>query len=173
MISFKTIFGRNSIRLLILFLSSVLVTIVINSFHPAKLPLILSEERRPGIPAGSWQEKIRFINVDQMVEEASTGQIVIIDLRERDHFSQLHAAGSINLPYYEFEEVYSDFIDRTPIDKSIFIFCEGMLCGLSTRVAKELLDAGYNNLTVVKQGFEGWVKSQLPMEGFSVKGEGY
>ena len=99
-------------------------------------------------------------------------QTVIIDLRERDQFNQSHAAGSINLPYYEFEEVYSDFMEQTSIDNSIFIFCEGMLCGLSTRVAKELLDAGYNNLTVVKQGFGGWAKCELPMEGFSVKGEG-
>ena len=169
--SFKTIIQRNSIRLMILFLSSILVTIVINSFHPAKLPLILTEQRRPGIPEGSWQEKIKFINVDDIAAEISNGQVVLIDLRESKEFEELHATGAINIPYYEFEELYPDFIDQISTDKSIFIFCEGMLCGLSTRVAKELLDAGYKNLTVVKQGFEGWKKNQLPMEGNTKKRE--
>ena len=165
MIHFRTIIKRNSFRLVILFLSSILVTMLINSFHPSKLPLILAEDSRPGIREGSWQEKVRFISVDQMASEMSSGELVIIDLRESEEFDNLHAKGSRNLSYYEFDELYPDFIDQVSTDKSIFIFCEGMLCGLSTRVAKELLDAGYHNLSIVKQGFEGWEKKRLPMEG--------
>jgi len=171
MFYFKTIIRRNSFRLVILFLSSVLVTIVINSFHPSKLPLILAEDSRPGIREGSWQEKIRYIDVQHMASEISSGVVVIIDLRESEEFDNLHAKGALNLPYYEFEELYPDFVDRVSTDKSIFIFCEGMLCGLSTRVAKELLDAGFSNLSIVKQGFEGWEKNQLPMEGINGKRE--
>lgn len=165
MIFFKTIIKSNFVRLLILCLSSILFTIVINSFHPAKLPIILADDGRPGIHEGSWQEKIRFINVDHIAEEISTGEVVLIDLRESEEFDQLHAAGAINLPYYEFDVVYPDFIDQISTDRSIFIFCEGMLCGLSIRVAKKLLDTGYKNLAVVKQGFEGWEIYQLPMVG--------
>ncbi|MFC2113420.1 rhodanese-like domain-containing protein [Bacteroidota bacterium] len=163
MMSFKTIVKHNSIRLIILFLSTILFTIIVNSFHPTKLPLVLAKESRPGIPEGSWQEKIRFINAEDMAEKISSGQIIIIDLRDSEAFDELHAVGSINIPYYEFEEVFPDFMEQISREQSIFLLCEGMLCGLSTRVAKEFLDSGYDNLSVIKQGFDGWKKRHLPM----------
>jgi len=159
--SLKTIIKHNSIRLLIILLSSILFTIIVNSIHPAKLPLFLTEGKRPGIPEGSWQEKIRYIDMDDIVEEISTGNLIIIDLRDSEDFNESHAVGTINLPYYEFEEFYPDFAEQISEDQSVFILCEGMLCGMSARVAKKLMDLGYDNLTIIKQGFDGWKSLNL------------
>lgn len=162
--SLKTIIKHNSIRLLIILLSSILFTIIVNSIHPAKLPLFLTEGKRPGIPKGSWQEKIRYIDMDDIVEEISTGNVIIIDLRDSENFNESHAIGAINLHYYEFEELYPDFAEQISEDQSVFILCEGMLCGMSAHVAKKLMDLGYDNLAIIKQGFEGWEKYYLPIE---------
>ncbi len=52
---FKDVIKFNSVRLLILLLSSILFTVIVNSMATVTLPLILTDGVRPGLVEGSWQ----------------------------------------------------------------------------------------------------------------------
>jgi hypothetical protein len=60
----------NSIRILIIFLASVILTVIVNQFHPVSLPLLLPEGKRPGIPKGEWNE-LRYVDARNASEEFS------------------------------------------------------------------------------------------------------
>jgi len=49
--------------------------------------------------------------MDDIVEEISTGNVIIIDLGDSEDFNESHAVGTVNLPYYEFEEFYPDLFE--------------------------------------------------------------
>ena len=166
--SLKDALKVNSVRLLILLVSSILFTIIVNSMAPINLPFLLPDGKRPGLVEGSWQEKIIFIDIESV---ADMGQIILIDLRDSEDFDRIHAQGAINLPYFYFDEAVSDFIEKVDEDQQILLFCEGMLCGISARAAKELQDLGYENISIIKQGFDGWKKLNLPIEENSGKME--
>ena len=161
---FKEPINLISIRLLILLLSSILFTVIVNSIAPVKLPFLLADGERPGLVDGSWQEKIRFIDIEDVAEKITTAQVILIDLRDSEDFDRIHAQGAINLPYYDFDEAISDFIEKVDEDQQIILFCEGILCGISARAAKELLDLGYEDISIIKQGFDGWKNLNLPIE---------
>jgi len=166
----KKLLSFNSVRILILLIFSMVVTIIVNSMHSAELPLILSEGQRPGAPKGSWKASLRYFDLSDVVDEITAGQAVLIDIRESEDFEQVHAVGSINLPYYEFDDVYFDFVEEVSTDKHLVIFGEGMLLGMSAQIARRLLDEGYENITILKQSFEDCQKQNLPI--YNKTGEG-
>ena len=167
---------RTSVRVLIVLIASLMVTVVVNSLHPAKLPLMLAKGQRPGIPVGSWAEELPYEDIQKVSKLVLAGDAVLIDVRERAEFDGSHASGSVNLPYSEFDsefdEVYTDFAATVPKEEQLFILCGGMLCGLSERTAKRLMDAGYSKIAIVKQGFEHWEDRGLSVEkGFQEHAE--
>lgn len=162
---------QDVIRILILLVSSLVLSIIVNAMHPARLPLLLSEGKRPAIPTWAWNE-LRYTDARVAFEKVSTGHGILIDVRERDAFCKSHAVGAINLPYREFEDAYPDFAKDRALDQPLFIFCQGTLCGISIRVAKHLLELGFKNLIVIKQDFEAWKESNLPVEYETQQGGG-
>lgn len=153
----------NSIRILIIFLASVILTVIINQFHPVSLPLLLPEGKRPGIPKGEWNE-LRYVDAQSASEEVSKGNGVIIDVRDKQDFLKSHPSGAINVPYHESEDLLTNILEEVTPDKNLFILCQGTLCGISVRIARQLLDAGFKNVIIIKQNFEIWEKLHLPLE---------
>lgn len=154
---------NNFTRILIIFLVSVILTVIINQFHPVSLSLLLPEGKRPGIPKGEWNE-LRYIDAHSALEEVLKGNGVIIDVRDKQDFLKSHPAGAINLPYHESEDILTEVFEEVSPDKNLFILCQGTLCGISVRIARQLLDAGFKNVMIVKQNFEVWEKLHLPVE---------
>lgn len=154
---------RDSVRVLLVLLGTLIVTVIVNSTYSVQLPLRLPDGRRPGIPKGTWAEQIRYVNLHDVADRLTAGQAVLVDLRYSDDFDESHALGSINLPYDELDDVFEDFLDEVSPDQELYIWCEGLLCGMSERLAKDLLDAEYTNVAVIKQGFDAWEQLDLPV----------
>lgn len=159
----KIAFIQDLVRLISLLLCSLVLAIIVNTMHPMGLPLLLTEVKRPGIPIWVWNQ-LRFTNARDAYDKVLTGHGILIDVRDRDDYRKSHAIGAINFPYHEFENAYPDFAKEVPTHQHVFIYCYGTQCGLSARVAKRLLVLGFENLTIIKQGFEAWGKSNLPVK---------
>jgi rhodanese-related sulfurtransferase len=159
----KVVLKQDLVRLMVLLLSSLVLAIIMNMMHPMGLPLLLTEVDRPGIPRWIWKQ-FRYADVRSGFDKVSTGPGTLVDVRDRDDYRKSHAAGAINLPYHGFEEHFSAFAKKVSNKEPLFIYCYGTQCGLSARVAKRLLVLGFENLTIIKQGFKGWEKSNLPIE---------
>jgi rhodanese-related sulfurtransferase len=159
----KTNFPNSFLRLLIILITSVLVTIVVDLLLPSSLPLILSFGKRPGISKTDRNE-MKYTDVNIAFNEFSKGNCLLVDVRDRTEFTKLHPAKSINLPYHGSEDIYTKFSEKISVEKKIFILCEGTICSMSVRIANRLSELGYKNTVIIKQDFEDWKRLKLPTE---------
>jgi rhodanese-related sulfurtransferase len=163
---------KSLIRIMIVLLGSLVLAIIINAFHPMRLPLRLAGVKRPGIPKHIWNE-LRFTNARDAYNKVLAENRILIDVRDRDDFHKAHAIGAINLPYHGFEEYFPAFAKKVSNEEPLFIYCYGTQCGLSARVAKRLLVLGFKDLTIIRHGFEAWKKSNLPIDKMTQGGSNY
>ena len=158
----KIVLKQDLVRLMTLLLSSLVLAIIVNMMHPMGLPLRLTKVNRPGIPTWIWNQ-LRYTDVQTAFQEVSTGNGILVDVRDKNDYQKGYARGAINLPYHGFEEAYPAFANKVSKKEQLFLYCYGTECGLSARVAKRLVVLGFENLTIIKQGFEAWKKSNLPI----------
>lgn len=74
----------------------------------------------------------------------------LIDLREKDNFNAGHIMGARNIPFGQFR-VMKDSIRK---DMPVYLYDQGK--SLSTRVAIKLHKDGYQDIYILKSGFERW-----------------
>lgn len=159
----KTTLIKDLVKILLVLLASLVLAIIINSFHPMKLPLWLGEVKRPGIPKEIWK-KINFTNAKDAFEISNSSGVTLLDVRNREDYLKNRIPNAINLPYHGFEKFYQFFADKVSKDRQILIYCYSRQCGLSARVAKRLIVLGFTNLTVIQGGIEAWKKANLPID---------
>jgi rhodanese-related sulfurtransferase len=93
--------------------------------------------------------------------------VIFIDARTPDEYSLRRVAGAKNLPQ---EAIYGDLdaaakaIGLTTEDR-IVVYCGGFLCDKSKELAEALRTAGYPYVTIMTDGFDGWLAVGGPTEG--------
>lgn len=87
----------------------------------------------------------------------SSKKPIIIDARTENRYNYNTIPTSINIPSPSFYKYYYKLKD-TPKDKEIIIFCDGMDCPKSVKVAKMLSDRGFKNLKIYQYGMPDWRK---------------
>ena len=66
-----------SARVICIFIASMFFTIIVNAFIPSGLPLLLTDGKRPGIPASAWNE-LCYTDARKVFEMVSSGKLVLI-----------------------------------------------------------------------------------------------
>jgi rhodanese-related sulfurtransferase len=156
---------EDSWRIVIVVFSALLLGLAVNAFHPQSLPLTLAEAKRPGIPLRIWK-RLRFTDAQKAFEMAARGEnALLVDVRDRKDYEQSHGRGAVSLPYHGFDRTYPEFASRVPLEKRILLYCYGTKCGMSARVATRLVERGYANVVIVRNGFAGWTAAGLPVAG--------
>lgn len=93
--------------------------------------------------------------------------VVFVDARTAEEFSMHRVAGAKNLPQ---EAMYGDLdaaaksLGLTPEDRLV-VYCGNLLCDKSKELAEALRTAGFSYVTVMPEGFEGWLAVGGPTEG--------
>jgi rhodanese-related sulfurtransferase len=123
-----------------------------------------------------------FIFASQSIAEPvyksiSTGQLkmmmdkkeafVLVDARTNDEYDEAHIPGAVNVPEKKFDEL----MPTLPSDKSslLVIYCNGVKCGKSKKVAQKATAAGHTNIILYGEGFPVWEEHNLKV----VAGPGY
>jgi rhodanese-related sulfurtransferase len=93
--------------------------------------------------------------------------VVFIDARTADEYSLRHVPGAKNLPQ---EAMYGDLDAAAKAlglrsEDRLVVYCDGFLCDKSKELGDALRTAGYSYVTVVTDGFEGWLAVGGPTEG--------
>ena len=93
--------------------------------------------------------------------------VVFIDARTAGEFATHHVAGAKNLPQ---EAMYGDLDAAAKslglsAEDRIVVYCGNILCDKSKELAEALRTAGYPYVTVISDGFEGWLTVGGPTEG--------
>jgi len=126
-----------------------------NVVHPMGLPLLLDEVPRPSVPVWVYR-RVGNVSPVEAHEIWRAESATFIDTRNADDYVKGHIPGSICLPHHDFSNAYPQVRDRLPKGDRYLLYCYGSHCGLAMRVAKRLLRDGYDDLTVLREGIEGW-----------------
>lgn len=85
----------------------------------------------------------------------------LIDARTKAEFQEAHIGQAVNMPEKEFDQLVS----LLPADKQtqLVIYCNGVKCGKSKKVAAKAQAAGYGNILLYSEGFPVWEEKGLPV----------
>jgi rhodanese-related sulfurtransferase len=115
--------------------------------------------------APSPQEVIREIT-SAAAWEAYQLKIPFLDARRSSDFEAGHVAGAWSVPIWETAAAarITEFEARTnPAPQApIVIYCSGGDCSDSRLVAKKLVELGYRNLLIYRDGFPDWARQGRP-----------
>jgi rhodanese-related sulfurtransferase/DNA-binding transcriptional ArsR family regulator len=97
------------------------------------------------------------VMMEELVERARSGNVIIIDTRPPNEYSAGHIAGAISVPIDELQER----LKQLPKSKEYVAYCRGPYCAYADR-AVELLRANGRRARRLSQGFPEWKASGLP-----------
>jgi rhodanese-related sulfurtransferase/DNA-binding transcriptional ArsR family regulator len=99
------------------------------------------------------------VMMEELVERARSGNVVIIDTRPANEYAAGHIAGAISVPIDELEER----LKQLPKSKEYVAYCRGPYCAYADRAVEVLRSHGRRARRLV-QGFPEWKASGLPFE---------
>lgn len=93
--------------------------------------------------------------------------VVFIDARTPEEFAMGHVPGAKSLPQ---EAMYGDLDAAAKglglsTEDRLMVYCGGVLCDKSKELGEALRTGGYPYVTVVTDGYDGWVAAGGPTEG--------
>jgi rhodanese-related sulfurtransferase len=88
-------------------------------------------------------------------------KFILIDSRTVPEFNESHIINSINIP----DKKLQDNLALLPADKSslLIIYCNGVKCGKSKRLAVQLEPLGYTNIKIYLEGIPVWEEKNLSL----------
>ncbi len=101
-------------------------------------------------------------------------QHVILDVRDVAQSNQSHIRGAVALPTAQLQAMTQQFIDRQTIAQlpgvsdmraPLIVYADSHTAPAALLAYKELRSWGYNKVTVLKGGFNGWRAAALPSAG--------
>src|SRR5262245_851067 len=98
------------------------------------------------------KKEIREVTVDDVEKRIESGDVVVLDVREKDEWDEGHLEGATFLPRGFLEQK----IEKTVAERStpIVVYCAGGV--RSALAAKSLNQLGYSNVVSMIGGFNEW-----------------
>lgn len=90
------------------------------------------------------------VNVTEVPDNAQ-----LIDVRESDEYTEVHARGAVSIPMSEF----AGRVGELDQDRDIYLICKSG--GRSAKVGEYLAERGIDTINVAG-GTDGWVSAGLP-----------
>lgn len=155
-------------KILYILFISIIIGFTYNFLSPSGIPLIKEEIKLgefaepPKNPDELDYTKIKAIKIDQAYKLFDDG-IQFVDARDMWEFADGHVKGAINLPEIDFAPDHPALKELNK-NEVLVIYCSSSECGLSTKLAIELLKLGYENLYVFEEGWDEWVERDYPIE---------
>jgi len=88
-------------------------------------------------------------------------KFTLVDSRTVPEYNESHIINSINIP----EKKLQENLALIPADKSssLIIYCNGVKCGKSKRLAVQLEPFGYTSIRIYAEGIPVWEEKNLPL----------
>ncbi|MEN6624299.1 MAG: rhodanese-like domain-containing protein [Smithella sp.] len=89
------------------------------------------------------------------------GKFVLIDSRTEPEYVESHIVSAINIPDKKLDENLA----LLPQDKDmlLIIYCNGVKCGKSKRLAQKLEPLGFTSIRIYLEGIPVWEEKNLPL----------
>jgi len=154
---------------LLLLVLAISIALVVNQFSPVGIALIGQWDQDKGVISAHAKDEIhdsRLVIDNIKIAKLSYdgGKTLFVDARSNDDYNEGHIKGAISLPVGEFDERVGNLLDDYSPDQSIITYCSGRTCEDSHRLAQMLIDLGYENVSIMIDGFPGWKENGYPVE---------
>lgn len=154
---------------LLLLVLAVSIAFVVNQFSPVGIALIGQWDQDKGVISAQAKDEIHdgrlVIDNIKIAKLSYDGdKTLFVDARSNDDYNEGHIKGAISLPVGEFDERVGNLLDDYSPDQSIITYCSGRTCEDSHRLAQMLIDLGYENVSIMVDGFPGWKENGYPVE---------
>ncbi len=104
------------------------------------------------------QGGFKEVTVQQAHEMLDSGNAVLIDVREPNEYTEIHAKNARLMPLSTFDQ----HLNEIPQDKDVLLICRSG--GRSAQAGMLAAQAGLKRLHNVRGGTLGWVQAKLPTE---------
>jgi rhodanese-related sulfurtransferase len=89
-----------------------------------------------------------------------SAEIIVIDVRTQEAFSQGHVPGAINLPW---RKIDASSAAGMPRDNVLVTYCDGIHCNASSKAAMRFAALGFR-VKEMLDGMQGWKREGYPVE---------
>jgi rhodanese-related sulfurtransferase len=122
---------------------------------------IAKEEKRndPGIITFEEPKNITL----QQAYSLFNDKVTFIDARDEAEYIMGFISGSINIPYYDFEN-HKRKLDNLSKENPLVTYCAGTDCDLSILLANQLIKLGYKQVYIFFGGWLEWQNAHYPIE---------
>jgi rhodanese-related sulfurtransferase len=120
------------------------------------LVLILSV---PGVCGSKDYSVISTAELRAMFDQKQ--KFTLIDARTKQEYQNAHIIKAVNIPDKKLKENMA----LLPADRNalLVIYCNGVKCGKSKRLADQLAPLGYTRITIYSEGIPVWEERNLPI----------
>jgi rhodanese-related sulfurtransferase len=113
---------------------------------------------------GAARAEIELVSPEAVMEELTTGEPVLVDIREPIEWEQ-HIAGALQVPRGLIEFVADPESPRHNADlgptRRVIVYCaSGARAALATLTLQNM---GYENVATLEGGLKGWIAAGLPV----------
>lgn len=116
-----------------------------------------------GLTAASQAEtEYKVVSTDQVKEMVAQKKLfILIDARSPQEYQDAHIKNAVNIPEKELKK----YTALLPGDKTVplVIYCNGVKCGKSKRLAGQIEPLGYKNIMIYSEGIPVWEEQSLPL----------
>jgi rhodanese-related sulfurtransferase len=120
------------------------------------------EEEKTNEPEVVTFENPKNITLEQAFSLFNNG-VTFIDARDEADYLAGYISGSINIPYYDFEN-HKHKLQKLSKDIPLVIYCAGTDCDLSILLANQLSKLEYKQIYIFFGGWLEWYKANYPTE---------
>jgi len=156
-------------EIIILIGISVIAGLGINFFSPNGIALVGQWDTSQGVVNAREKNHLVLgeLEIDDVADAKTlydSGYVLFVDARSREDYKDGHVKGAYSLPVGEFDAQIGKFLELFAIDRPIVTYCSGRTCEDSHHLAQLLISSGYQNASVMIDGFPAWEAEGYPVE---------
>lgn len=129
--------------------------LAVNQVSPRGLPLIAPPKAAP-VPS-------EFIALEQAKLLWQGGEALFLDAREPADYAAGHIGNALNLPAQSFAQHFGNVAPLLTPEQTLVLYCDGLECDLSHRLAASLRQQGFTNIHLLHHGWTVWRQAGLPV----------
>lgn len=148
--------ARTIQRALLLSLLAAVLGLLHNSLSPKGIPLITPPKKVAKVE--------EFVPLEQAQALWSGGGAIFFDARKLEDYEAGHIPNAQSVPAEEFQQHFVRVAPMLTPETQIVVYCDGVECDLSHRLAEQLKQVGYTNVHMLFNGWTSWRDAGFPTE---------
>lgn len=123
-----------------------------------------SPEAREAENPAENPDECQIISLARASKLHADGEAIFLDARPQNQYARGHIPGALSLPWQDVDSRFVEIAPHLEEEKTLITYCDGESCQLSHDLALFLKDFGFENITVLINGWSAWKEAGLPVE---------